>query len=72
MPLFLQEQIDKVQTRDIMTVSNPLMQPFSQTLLPLINGGKAHGSYWTSKEVANTIAGVISSTGSQQLSSDLA
>ena len=65
MPLFMQEQIDKVQTADIITASNPLMQPFSQSLLPLLNGGKAHGSYWTSKEVASTIAQVISSTGSQ-------
>lgn len=67
MPLFLQEQSDKVQTRDIMTASNFLMQPLSQSLLPLVNGGKAHGSYWTSQKVADTIAQVISSTGSQRL-----
>lgn len=62
MPLFLNEDSNKVQIEDIMTASNPLMQPFSQSLLPLVNGGKAHGSYWTSQKVAKTIAEVIAST----------
>jgi hypothetical protein len=70
MPLLLGDDIDKVQTEDIITASNFLMQPFSQSLLPLVNGGKAHGSYWTSQKVANTIAQVISSTGSHHPSSD--
>jgi hypothetical protein len=36
-----------------------LIQPFSQTILALLNGGKAHGSYWSSKEVAQSIAQII-------------
>jgi hypothetical protein len=36
-----------------------LMQPFSQTILALLNGGQAHGSYWRSKEVAQSIAQTI-------------
>lgn len=72
MPLFLSEHSSKVQVEDIMTSSNPLMQPFSQSLLPLVNGGKAHGSYWESQKVANTIAQVISSTGSHHLPSESA
>lgn len=67
MPLFFNEDSNKVQIEDVMTSSNPLMQPFSQSLLPLVNGGKAHGSYWMSQKVANTIAQVVSSTGSQYL-----
>jgi hypothetical protein len=62
MPLFLQADQNKVQIEDVMTTSNVLMRPFSQSLLPLVNGGKAHGSYWTSRNVAHTIAQVISST----------
>jgi hypothetical protein len=61
-PLFLNEDSNKVQIADIMTASNPLMQPLSQSLVPLVNGGKAHGSYWTSRKVAKTIAEVIAST----------
>ena len=70
MPLFLREDTNKVQTQDIMTANNPLMQPFSQSLLPLVNGGKAHGSYWMSQKVADTIAQVIASTGSEHLFSE--
>lgn len=68
MPLLLAEDSNKVQIEDVITSSNFLMQPFSQSLLPLANGGKAHGSYWTSRKVADTIAQVISSTGSNNLS----
>jgi hypothetical protein len=67
MPLFLNEDSNKVQIEDIMTASNPLMQPLSQSLVPLVNGGKAHGSYWTNRKVAKTIAEVIASTKSYPL-----
>lgn len=67
MPLFLNEHSNKVQIADIMTASNPLLQPLSQSLVPLVNGGKAHGSYWASRKVADTIAEIISSTGSERL-----
>jgi hypothetical protein len=69
MPQLLGDDSNKVQIEDVMTASSPLMQPFSQSLLPLVNGGKAHGSYWTSQKVAKTIAGVIASTRSKPLSS---
>ncbi len=69
MPLLLQNDSDKVQIEDVMTPGNSWMQPFSQTLLPLINGGKAHGSYWSNQKVANKIAQIIASTGSPRPSS---
>jgi hypothetical protein len=69
MPLLLQNDSDKVQIEDVMTPGNSWMQPFSQTLLPLINGGKAHGSYWSNQKVANKIAQIIASTGSPSPSS---
>ncbi|UBF26690.1 hypothetical protein K9N68_01405 [Kovacikia minuta CCNUW1] len=59
MPLLLRESSNKVEIEDIISLTNPLMQPFSQSLLPLLSGGEAHGSYWKSKEVAKTIAEVI-------------
>lgn len=40
-------------------LSDLLFQPCSQTILALLNGGKAHGSYWSSKEVAQSIAQTI-------------
>lgn len=64
MPLLLQNDSNKVKIEDVVTTGNAWMQPFSQTLLPLINGGKAHGSYWSNQQVANKIAQVIASTGS--------
>ncbi|WOD37472.1 hypothetical protein [Nodosilinea sp. E11] len=71
MRLLLQNDSDKVKIEDVITTGNPWMQPFSQTLLPLINGGKAHGSYWSNQKVANAIAQVIASTGSPRPSSEL-
>lgn len=69
MPLFLNEDSDKVQIEDVMTASNPLLRPLSQSLVPLVNGGKAHGSYWTSRKVADTIAQVVALSASQDSSS---
>ncbi len=59
LPILLEGAKNTVQIEDIVIPSNFLMKPFSQTMLPLINGGDAHGSYWKSKEVATAIAQVI-------------
>jgi hypothetical protein len=59
LPILLEGAQNMVQIEDVMTSSNFLMKPFSQTMLPLINGGDAHGSYWKSKEVASAIAQAI-------------
>ncbi|PZV16383.1 MAG: hypothetical protein DCF22_05330 [Leptolyngbya sp.] len=59
LPILLEGAKDTVQTEDIVISANFLMKPFSQTMLPLINGGDAHGSYWKSKEVATAIAQTI-------------
>jgi hypothetical protein len=59
LPLLLEGATDTVRIEDIVTPANFLMKPFSQTMLPLINGGDAHGSYWKSKEVATAIAQTI-------------
>jgi hypothetical protein len=36
-----------------------LTQPLNQTILALINGGNAHGSYWQSRQVVQEICNVI-------------
>lgn len=59
LPILLEGSQNTVQIEDIVIPGNFLMQPFSQTMLPLINGGDAHGSYWKSKEVATAIARTI-------------
>jgi hypothetical protein len=59
LPVLLEGAQNTVNIEDIVTSGSFLMKPFSQTLLPLINGGEAHGSYWKSKEVASAIAQVI-------------
>lgn len=71
MPLLLQNDSDKVKIKDVMTNDPSWMQLFSQTLLPLINGGKAHGSYWSNQKVAHEIAQIIASTGSSRPSSEV-
>lgn len=49
--------------KDVITrkanLSDFLMEPVSQTILALLNGGNAHGSYWKSKEVAQIITQTI-------------
>lgn len=62
LPILLEGAQDTVQIEDIVIPGNFLMKPFSQTMLPLINGGDAHGSYWKSKEVATAIAQAIQTT----------
>lgn len=59
MPLLMAESRDKVQVEDVITSANPLLKPFSQTLLPLLSGGDAHGSYWQNQDVAKKIAAAI-------------
>ncbi|MGB7443724.1 MAG: hypothetical protein WA919_21890 [Coleofasciculaceae cyanobacterium] len=62
-PSLLDECQDYVAVEDILTsnadVSDFLTQPLSQTILALVHGGDAHGSYWSSKEVADKIAQTI-------------
>ena len=49
--------------KDVIThktdLSDFLFEPVSQTILALLNGGNAHGSYWKSKEVAQSITQTI-------------
>ncbi|MEX0268092.1 hypothetical protein AB3R30_03015 [Leptolyngbyaceae cyanobacterium UHCC 1019] len=59
LPILLESAQNTVQIEDIVIPTNFLMKPFNQTMLPLINGGDAHGSYWKSKEVATAIAQAI-------------
>jgi hypothetical protein len=65
MPTLLDESIEYVDIDDVMTGQNSfltrLLQPFSQTILPLLFGGDFHGSYWTSDQVAKSIGQVIQS-----------
>jgi hypothetical protein len=42
-------------------ISDVLTAPISQTTLALLHGGKAHGSYWRSNEVAQEISSAIKS-----------
>ena len=59
LPILLEGAQNTVRIEDVVLPGNFLMKPFSQTMLPLINGGDAHGSYWKSKEVAAAIAQAI-------------
>lgn len=49
--------------KDVIThkddLSDFLVEPVRQTILALLHGGDAHGSYWKSKEVAQKIAQTI-------------
>ncbi|MCY7393365.1 MAG: hypothetical protein LH647_18285, partial [Leptolyngbyaceae cyanobacterium CAN_BIN12] len=59
LPILLEGAQNTVRVEDVMSPGNFLMKLFSQTMLPLVNGGDAHGSYWKSKEVATAIARTI-------------
>jgi len=52
-----------VDFKDVIThkddLSDFLVEPVRQTILALLHGGDAHGSYWKSKEVAQKIAQTI-------------
>jgi hypothetical protein len=58
-PLLLRGSEQKVKIQDFITSSNPFIQPFSQSLLPVLFGGDAHSSYWKNKKIAKSIAQVI-------------
>jgi hypothetical protein len=61
MPLLLGGAGDLVDIKDIMSPSNWLWGAFGDTILPILNGGNAHGSYWTQKEIAQEIGKAIGS-----------
>jgi hypothetical protein len=62
MPLTLEEAIQYVQIRDIISPTGFWEKPLSQTVIPLLFGGEAHGSYWKTDSIAKTIGSVIQST----------
>ena len=51
-----------VDVQDIMSPSSWIGGLFGQSILPVIKGGNAHGSYWTEPKVAQMIGKVIQST----------
>jgi hypothetical protein len=57
------EESKYLNVQDIITHNSGLFdyltEPVSQTVLALVHGGDAHGSYWTSHEVAQKIADEI-------------
>jgi hypothetical protein len=63
MPTLLEESSHYVDIKDEIThnaeLSDFVTEPVSQTVLALVHGGDAHGSYWNSKEVAQEIADTI-------------
>jgi len=62
MPLLLDKAQKLVDIEDIMSPSGLIGGLFGQTIFPILNGGKAHGSYWTEPKVAQAIGKVIQST----------
>lgn len=60
--LDLEEPQSLVNVEDIMSPTSWIGGAFGQTILPIINGGKAHGSYWKERKVAQQIGKVIQST----------
>jgi len=63
-PLFLDLAKDQniVSVEDVMSPSSWIGGLFGKSILPVINGGKAHGSYWAERKVAQMIGNVIQST----------
>jgi hypothetical protein len=55
-PLLLEETQQLVNIEDRISPSGWIGSAFGQTLLPVLNGGKAHGSYWTEEKVVKSIA----------------
>ncbi|MDF5716789.1 MAG: hypothetical protein PUP93_23695 [Rhizonema sp. NSF051] len=51
-------EIQDIFTHDT-TLTDFLTNIVSQMTIALVHGGEAHGSYWQSKEVAQTIVNVI-------------
>ncbi len=67
MPMLLDDYIKYVDIDDVMIGGNSfpanILQPLSQTILPILMGGDFHGSYWTSDAVAKSIGQAIQATG---------
>ncbi|PZV13282.1 MAG: hypothetical protein DCF20_15605 [Pseudanabaena sp.] len=63
-PLFLDLAEDQniVSVEDVISPSSWIGRLFGRSILPVINGGKAHGSYWTERKVAKMIGKVIQSS----------
>lgn len=60
MTLLLDGSSKYVEIQDVITDNGSfLIRPFRQTLLPLLGGGDAHGSYWTNEKVVKTINAVM-------------
>jgi hypothetical protein len=64
-PLFLGTAQNQVNVEDILSPTSWLGGAFGQSILSIINGGNAHGSYWTERKVAQMIGNVIQSSQSQ-------
>ena len=65
MPLFLntrKKDNSLVKVEDVMSPSSWLGGLFGQSILSIINGGKAHASYWKEPKVAQMIGKVIRET----------
>ncbi|WP_271253978.1 hypothetical protein [Pseudanabaena sp. Chao 1811] len=60
--LLLDPKENLVDIEDIMSPTSWLGNLAGQSILPIINGGTAHGSYWTETKVAKKIGEVIRST----------
>lgn len=58
-PMLLDDAGQFVQLQDILSPTSGLSLPFSQNLLSILNGGKAHGSYWHSQKIAAEIGRLI-------------
>lgn len=67
MPMLLDDYAQYVDIDDVMIGKSSfpanILQPFSQTILPVLVGGDFHNSYWTNDAVAKTIGQVISGLG---------
>ncbi len=61
MPLFLDQARNLVDIKDVMSPTG-IGRLFGQTILPIINGGNAHGSYWKETKVAQQIGDIIGQT----------
>jgi hypothetical protein len=63
MPFLLRGNETFVDTQDVITdKGNAFNKAFQQKMIPLLWGGDAHNSYWTSNLVAQAIGEVIRST----------
>jgi len=62
MKMLLRNNLRYINVQDVITDKGSVfIRPFTQRLIPLAWGGKAHGSYWNNQSVAKTISEVIRS-----------